>query len=89
MAWCWAIGLPNVSRSLRVRDGGLERGSGDAHRPRRDVDAADLERREDVVLAPAEALVTTEHAVGVDAVPVVGHLHGLDALVARACRCCG
>ncbi len=51
------------------------------HRARRDVDAADLERAEDEPESVTETLVAAEHAVGADAVVVVDHLDGLDALV--------
>ena len=80
MAWCSAIGLPNVLALLRVGERGVERGPGHADGARRDVDAADLEHAEDLGEAPAGF---ADEVGGGDAVVGVGHLDGLDALVAE------
>ena len=48
IAWCSAIGLPIVRRSCAYAIDGVERGARHADRPGGDVDAADLERAEDV-----------------------------------------
>ena len=57
------------------------RGARDADGARRDVDAAELERAEDVVQPLAEPGLATEHVRGRDAVVAVGHLDRLEALV--------
>ena len=80
MAWCSAIGLPKVSRSLGVRERRVEGGPGDADGAGGDVDAADLEHAEDL-RRPRPGLA--DQVGGRDAVVGVGHLDRLDALVAE------
>ena len=48
MAWCSAIGLPNVTRSCAYASAASNAAAGHADGTRRDVDAPDLERAEDV-----------------------------------------
>src|SRR6476646_6592892 len=66
---------------LGIADRRFERGSRHADCSRRDVDAPDLECAEDPAEPVPEPVVPTEHAVRADAMAVVDHLDGLDALV--------
>ncbi len=84
IAWCCAIGLPNVTRSCEYASAAVERGARHPDCPRRNVDAADLERTEDVS-EPATGI--TEERVGGDSMVDVRHLDGLDALVAELAGC--
>ncbi len=68
IAWCSAIGLPIVSRSCGVLERGVECGPGHADRTRRDVDATDFERTEDVA---EPAAFFAEQRVGGNAMAVV------------------
>ena len=72
--------LAHRAALLRVRDRGVERGPRHADCTRRDVDAPDLERAEDVAEPAARV---AEQRVGGNAMVVVRHLDGLDALVAE------
>ena len=83
IAWCCAIGLPKVSRSCAYVIA-----ASNAARATPTARAAMLMRPTSsaprMKCWPAtEALVAAEHAVGGDAVAVVDHLDGLDALVAE------
>ena len=84
MAWCLAIGTPKVSRSLGVAHGGVEGGPGHADGAGRDVDAAELERAEDRSAGPGRGPSgPPSTVVGRHPVVDVGHLDGLEALVAE------
>ena len=84
MAWCSAIGLPNVRRSWLYFSAELERALGQAHAAGGDVDAADLERVHHLGEALVEpGLLAAEDVLGRDAVAVEDELGRLDALVAH------
>ena len=63
-AWCWPIGLPNASRSLRVAERVVERRLRDADAARGDVDAADLDPAHEVLEALADPVLAAEDARG-------------------------
>ena len=68
IAWCSPIGLPIVRRSCAYASAASNAARATPTARGRDVDAADLERAEDVAEAAARV---AEHAVGGNAVTVV------------------
>src|ERR1700744_3531573 len=80
IAWCWAIGLPNVFRSWLYFGASSRARLAMAPAAGGDVDAAHLERVHRLDEALADTVGATEDAVRRALVAVVDELGGLDAL---------